>query len=113
MRIFLLYPNNRLFKHILKEKPQKKESTVVEEVPVIPVKNKVEDHNGFKIAPFISPVFGIERPDLEIRQLDKEETIENPKLKPEKTIDVSSLNQQTKESDDFLKSLKDLRKNLD
>ncbi len=59
----------------------------------------ITDEKKFKSSPFISPIFGLS---------EKEDNIEL-----EQTADLDKLNDEVKKTNEFLKALKELQKNLD
>lgn len=59
----------------------------------------ITDEKKFKSSPFISPIFGLN---------EKEDNIEL-----EQTADLDKLNDEVKKTNEFLKALKELQKNLD
>ncbi len=82
------------------------DNIVVEEKPVVEfemksVKDlpKYKDDNSFQSSPLISPVYGMDKQDKE--------------LSLEQTANLEKLNEEIKKTNEFLKTLKDLKKNLE
>lgn len=76
------------------ESPKVKfEMKKVEDLP------KIADKNNFQTSPFISPVYGMTKSDQD--------------LILEQTANLEKLNEEIKKTNEFLKTLKDLKKNLE
>ena len=88
-------------KNIVEEKP-----IVIEEKKEEIVKPIVEETPKFKNSPIISPVFGI---DVD-KEKEKEEIINNLEL--ENTANYDKLNEEIRKTNEFLNTLRELRKNL-
>lgn len=88
-------------KNIVEEKP-----ILVEEKKEEVVKPIVEETPKFKNSPIISPVFGI---DID-KDKEKEEIINNLEL--ENTANYDKLNEEIRKTNEFLNTLRELRKNL-
>ena len=92
------------------------EKNIVEEEPIIieenveikeeNIKPIVEETSKFKNSPIISPVFGI---DID-KEKEKEEIINNLEL--ENTANYDKLNEEIRKTNEFLNTLRELRKNL-
>lgn len=81
--------------------------------------DRIDPNKKFKNTEFISPIFGVQDSDIKYpsvpKLLNKEEDIFD-KLnieKEEKIINTKRLDAEIKKNDDFLKALKEFRKNLD
>ena len=81
--------------------------------------DRIDPNKKFKSTEFISPIFGVQDNDIKYpsvpKLLNKEEDIFD-KLnieKEEKIINTKRLDAEIKKNDDFLKALKEFRKNLD
>ncbi len=81
--------------------------------------DRIDPNKKFKSTEFISPIFGVQDSDIKYpsvpKLLNKEEDIFD-KLnieKEEKIINTKRLDAEIKKNDDFLKALKEFRKNLD
>ena len=89
------------------------EKNIVEERPIVAEEKKeevvkpiVEETPKFKSSPIISPVFGI---DID-KDKEKEEIISNLEL--ENTANYDKLNEEIRKTNEFLNTLRELRKNL-
>ncbi|MFA5602512.1 MAG: hypothetical protein WDA21_02105 [Bacilli bacterium] len=72
--------------------------------------NQTEKKEKYKPSPFISPIYGIEKESIE----EKEETILEEKTESlEQTLNIEPISQEIKKNDEFLKALKDFRRNLE
>lgn len=60
---------------------------------------KIADKNNFQTSPYISPVYGMAKTDQDIML--------------EQTANLEKLNEEIKKTNEFLKTLKDLKKNLE
>lgn len=84
-------------KNIIEEKP-----VVIEDKKEETIKPIVEETTKFKSSPIISPVFGIDA--------DPEENINNIAL--ENTANLDKLSEEIRKTNEFLNTLRELRKNL-
>jgi hypothetical protein len=95
-------------------KEEKKEEVVVEVKPeekeikqvVFPTMDRI---TKFENSPIISPVYGIERKENEL----KEETISQVELELENTADYEKFDEEIRKTNEFIATLKELQKKLD
>lgn len=97
-----------LKKAAAKEDKQLDFDDVVEQIQA---RNEVVEEKKipYKPTPFISPIFGIEKPNIEIKE---EPIVQRPKSL-EETLSIEPISKEIKKNDEFLEALKDFRKNLD
>lgn len=80
------------------EVPTDDEKKIVFEMKRVEDLPEIADKNNFQTSPFISPVYGMSKNDRD--------------LVLEKTANLEKLNEEIRKTNEFLKALKDLKKNL-